>query len=476
MKYRVSFDYQAGSEGTYALTVGAGEFAGGTELYPMAKAMGEDGHYSIDIVGDISGQTWFGIYSTSTAPDLQGTSGSEADFGGYKDFILDNLKIERVDEEFNAEDLKELVQQAEEGYDRGSYSAEDWQYLKDALADANAVLDKEDASADEILEAYYTLRAAMQYLDTIDPASNSSYDIPLDGVTLTTPSEELNGTFGASCGPKEYAIDGDPQTGWMTAYDGWSSLIASGEGWIDMQYPEPHTVDGLRYMASVPSSYNYNAITDADYEIWVKTADLAADPNGEGFAAEGYQKVAEGTWQYDSSWKMIEFDAVENVTNIRLLLTRVSSHNYWALASEIRGMSKAENPIEEEPAEEISTAVLEYAIELAGGVNTDGVIDVVRENFENALQNAQDILAKVQSGDTSVTQSQVDNAWRNLIKAMQYMEFKEANKDDLAKVIALAEEMNGNLDKYLEMEKRRLHQLLQKQKRSMKMRSRLRKK
>ena len=49
-----------------------------------------------------------------------------------------------------------------------------------------------------------------------------------------------------------------------------------------------------------------------------------------------------------------------------------------------------------------------------------------------------------------MTQSQVDNAWRNLIKAMQYMEFKEANKDDLAKVIALAEEMNGNLDKYLE--------------------------
>ena len=89
-------------------------------------------------------------------------------------------------------------------------------------------------------------------------------------------------------------------------------------------------------------------------------------------------------------------------------------------------------------------------IELAGGVNTDGAIDVVRENFENALQNAQDILAKVQSGDTSVTQSQVDNAWRNLIKAMQYMEFKEANKDDLAKVIALAEEMSGNLDKYLE--------------------------
>ena len=56
----------------------------------------------------------------------------------------------------------------------------------------------------------------------------------------------------------------------------------------------------------------------------------------------------------------------------------------------------------------------------------------------------------MQAGDTSVTQEMVDVSWQNLIKAMQYMEFKAANKEDLAKVIALAEEMNSNLDKYLE--------------------------
>ena len=49
-----------------------------------------------------------------------------------------------------------------------------------------------------------------------------------------------------------------------------------------------------------------------------------------------------------------------------------------------------------------------------------------------------------------MTQCEVDTAWQNLIKAMQYMEFKEADKDDLADVIALAEKMNGNLDSYLE--------------------------
>jgi hyaluronoglucosaminidase len=104
----------------------------------------------------------------------------------------------------------------------------------------------------------------------------------------------------------------------------------------------------------------------------------------------------------------------------------------------------------EEPDEEISTAVLEYAIELARDVNTDGVMEVVKENFEKALQTAEDVLARVQSGDKTVTQNEVDTAWQNLIKAMQYMEFKEADKDDLEKVIALAEEMNSNLDAYLD--------------------------
>ena len=105
---------------------------------------------------------------------------------------------------------------------------------------------------------------------------------------------------------------------------------------------------------------------------------------------------------------------------------------------------------EPEPGKEISTAVLEYAIELAGDVDTDGVMDAVTENFEKALRDAEDILERVKAGDGSVTQNAVDAAWQNLIKAMQYMEFKEADKDDLAKVLSLAETMNSNLDAYLE--------------------------
>ena len=151
----------------------------------------------------------------------------------------------------------------------------------------------------------------------------------------------------------------------------------------------------------------------------------------------------------EESWKAVE----EKLAEAKAVLEKEDATAYEAalalanLKDAVADLEESENP---QPGEEISTAVLEYAIELAADVNTDGVIDTVKANFEKALQNAKDILAKVQSGDASVTQSQVDSAWQNLIKAMQYMEFKAADKKDLAKVIALAEEMNDNLDAYLD--------------------------
>lgn len=107
-------------------------------------------------------------------------------------------------------------------------------------------------------------------------------------------------------------------------------------------------------------------------------------------------------------------------------------------------------PVDPEPGTEVSTAVLEYAIELAEGVNTDGVVDAVKEYFDNSLQTAKDLLAKVQAGDSSVTQSDVNTAWGNLLYAMQFMEFKKGDKTDLEKVIALADEMNSSIDDYLD--------------------------
>lgn len=116
---------------------------------------------------------------------------------------------------------------------------------------------------------------------------------------------------------------------------------------------------------------------------------------------------------------------------------------------EVKGLDKE---IEMPPVyiEKVSAAVLEYAVELAGKADTDNVVDAVKNNFDRALENAQNILARIQAGDTSVTQAEVDQAWQDLIKAIQYLEFKPGDKTDLGKVIALADEMNSRLDSYLD--------------------------
>lgn len=103
--YKVSFDYEAGSDGTYAVVTGNAPFEekGVLTKEPLASTENvqkdaKSGHYSFELKGDESGQSWFGIYSTDKAANIQGIDpdNSQADFNGYKDFMLDNLVIEKV--------------------------------------------------------------------------------------------------------------------------------------------------------------------------------------------------------------------------------------------------------------------------------------------------------------------------------------------------------------------------------------------
>ena len=103
---------------------------------------------------------------------------------------------------------------------------------------------------------------------------------------------------------------------------------------------------------------------------------------------------------------------------------------------------------EEEGSEtSVSTALLEYAIELAKDADLTDVVPAVAEKFNAALSNAEEIVEKVKAGDTSVTQEMVDESWQELVRAMQYLSFKQGDKTNLNKVIAMAESLD--LDGYL---------------------------
>lgn len=190
--YNVSFDYQCGSEGTYALAVGNGNVDDGNVTYTPLESSIPDGkeaetkHYKFRITGEEGGQSWFGIQSTSTAPDLQGTSGGDADFGGYKDFVLDNLVIEKS--KAQKADLETLVAENQGRYEV-NYSADTWKTFTEAMKAANEALDNFDAEQAVVDKAYENLDKAIKGLEVIGATMSGTVTDaekrPIENITVS---------------------------------------------------------------------------------------------------------------------------------------------------------------------------------------------------------------------------------------------------------------------------------------------------
>ena len=105
--YRVSFDYEAGSDNTYAFVIGHGEFQSGRrgtkaselELHELANSWTDSKkakRATFLVTGAETGDTWVGIYSTGNPSNTHGDAGGNANFRSYNDFIMDNLQIEEI--------------------------------------------------------------------------------------------------------------------------------------------------------------------------------------------------------------------------------------------------------------------------------------------------------------------------------------------------------------------------------------------
>lgn len=94
--------------------------------------------------------------------------------------------------------------------------------------------------------------------------------------------------------------------------------------------------------------------------------------------------------------------------------------------------------------ESLSTAVLEKMIELTKKADTEGVIPIVVSEYETRLANAENLVARVEAGDTSVTRDMIDESWNSLMEILQYLEFKQGDKRDLVSSIEFAEGLDMN--------------------------------
>ena len=415
--YNVSFDYQAGSDGIYAAAVGIGEYNGNVQLTELPKHMGADadGHFTTQVTGDSTGQTWFGIYSTDKAPDLQGAQGSAQNFGGYKELVLDNLVIEKVEEEVTAEKLEALITEAEGKYKEIDYRPEIWSNYQNVLKEVKAVLNKEGATQAEIEKAYYQLKGTMVTMDNskgIDPTDDSK-DLPKEQMTATAGSEQAQ--VGEE-GPASNVLDGDSATIWHTVWAG--TPIAN--HWLNLKLDKPATVSGFRLQQR---SGRNGVIKEA--EIWVKTV-----------GAEDYVKVADASFG-GSGWQGLAFEAVQNVTDVKLVPTATlgDAANKFSAAAEIRVMGEFQDAVIEADKSDLNAAI-EYAKSQQAKDEYQYVVPVVKEKFEAALAEAEKV-----SKDAAATQETVDAAYAELLNMIHHLDFT-GNTSDLSVLVDAAKGLN----------------------------------
>lgn len=77
------------------------------------------------------------------------------------------------------------------------------------------------------------------------------------------------------------------------------------------------------------------------------------------------------------------------------------------------------------------------------------VVESIVELYNERISAAEALLARAEAGDPALTQEEVDQSVEDLIEIVQYLSFT-GNKDELEKVITAAQEMEAELDKYLE--------------------------
>ena len=232
--YRITFDYEAGSDNTYAFVVGKGEFQSGQtsnmEVHELPNTWTDSKkakRATFLVTGAETGDTWVGIYSTGHASNTRGDSGGNANFRGYNDFIMDRLQIEEI-----VLTGKMMAENAVKNYlptvAMTNYTKETMDALKEAvfnLSQADDDISVEEAKAE--IAKVNALKDALVMKKTALVAD--------DFASLSAPAQAGEGLANA--------FDGNVSSLWHTSWSGGDVGKPA-----TMVLKEPTEITGFRYV------------------------------------------------------------------------------------------------------------------------------------------------------------------------------------------------------------------------------------
>ena len=289
--------------------------------------------------------------------------------------------------------LNDLIEKASV-IEKGEYTTASYYYLHTALKNAQAAVDKDITVREcEVLEN--ALQGAIDVLKV-----NGEYS-KVTGLTATAPSEENAGTDG----PASWAVDGNSNTIWHTAYSaGKVQPVISEDGennYITIDMGELKNVYKLEYL---PRQAGQNNGIIRKYVISYSTT---AD-------GDDFVEIASGRWAEDTTLKSAEFAPV-NARRIRLTATStagVGGEDTFITAAEIMlyEFVKPETP-------EVDKTAIEEQLDRYNGLNK---VDYTEESW-NAMEA---VLAETKTVFENVlaTEEQVAQASENLKNAIDSLE------------------------------------------------------
>ena len=232
--YRITFDYEAGSDSTYAFVVGKGEFQSGQasnlEMHELPNSWTDSKkakRATFLVTGAETGDTWVGIYSTGNASNTRGDSGGNANFRGYNDFIMDRLQIEEI-----VLTGKMMTENAVKNYlptvAMTNYTKETMDALKEAVFNLSQADD--DISVEEAKSEIAKVNALKDAL-----VMKKTALVADDFASLTAPAQAGEGL--------ENAFDGNLSSLWHTSWSGGDVGKPA-----TMVLKEPTEITGFRYV------------------------------------------------------------------------------------------------------------------------------------------------------------------------------------------------------------------------------------
>ncbi|HBI1727458.1 endo-alpha-N-acetylgalactosaminidase family protein [Enterococcus faecalis] len=315
--YRVSFDYEVGSDDTYAFVIGNGQYQNDPSeltMYPFKNTWTDSeksGKASYYVTGSENGNTWIGVFSTAAAANTHGVKGNAANFGGYLDFVMDNLVVEEV----KVTPATKLEFAVEEflPFDDSLFTKETSDRYKEALgriltADPRMLtLDEVNKLIEDTRKKKEELVLKKFYIDKSDIDSMEANEQPGKGIEL--------------------AFDGDTNTNWHSKYD---DIAIDKPVKIDLKVPT--SIKGFVYVPRL--SGKNGRVKSGVLEV--------TDISGKFITFEFSE------WGNDSNEKSILFEQPIKVTSINFIAKESYGDipNKFVSAAEFQFMLQVEEGVE----------------------------------------------------------------------------------------------------------------------------------